>query len=1292
MFIGRLVRWGIGVSLSSLLVVALAAPRAWAVDAVVFGQRDFYGTQTNGGSYPTASTVNNPMFVGVRTGTVQDAQAVSDSDNNRVLIYSAPGANTITSAPTLVLGQVSMTSGAENWPSARPTASSLSHPSQVAVATPYVAVADTNNNRVLIWRTFPTSNLQPADVVVGQADFVSNLPNGGLYTSQRSMNGPRGVAIIGGKLIVSDTQNHRVLIWNAIPTANNAPADVVLGQSSWTSNSANGTVSSGAGANSFYFPWYISTDASTATQLAIADQWNNRVLVWNAVPTSSVGANVVIGQTSFTSQARAFGPSSLNSPRHMIFDSTYMFVADTGANRVLYYPTGPVTGPTATKVFGQVPLTQGWMWQANRQSQPAGNTLNTPTSLLLQGSTLYVSDSQNHRILGYSNAFAAQTGDIFASSMVGQVGPLMGRDAAFPNGKAVDGFGFDRVACMAVTSSYLIVGDMNNSRVLVYSKDNPAAGPISVIGQPDATSHCSFYNPAWTCGAPTASSLNRVTGCAVDAQGRLYISDQQDNRVLVYNSIPTTSGAPADFVLGQDTFTTKTANAGANGGGWLSFPGAIAVTPDNRLLVADGYNYRVLAFALPITANHQLATNAIGHSSLNVAGQEFSNAFTQLSWPRGIYVDPEGRLYLGSGQVWVYDSVPTTNGGLARYMLGAVGAGTGQLGAGTLGSGASEAQQALAALDGYLFVPDQAANRIVAYDRSTLSGSSLALRVLGQTTFNSSVHRPYDTGGVWGGLIDATGLVVDPNGQYVWISEGDGNRVIRVVKSELAKYTYTTGYADDAACLGYDPTVYHAFAYEKWPIRSTLQANGSNVDAQYRPRPVPSLDCLLSRPSSANLKQNILAQVNALPTHSYQIAQYSTWSPAQQQALQAAFATAWNWYENQFAGAGNIPLSDPPTNLLANEAIAQTPTFDENDGTAPTLLTWTDAFNLYLAHVGQSLAIEYGRWLPWTIRDLDSASLRAVLDDSEMYRYSQKTTAAGYSTNYEGFQIAGGGNDMFPAITTGTTQEEGHAIPAPPSVELSYLLDTGVITPVRRRTLGRLIEWGRDNLAHFIGAMSIVTGNDTWQYPGLPPLSRVLNGTASINFPQYGVQHWTAGCHGTSGVFKTLMRSANIPVRFQYTAGHSQLYFPTEVAYFSHSDDPYNQLTKTASFPGETLFIDPSQWYAWYGDVQVNECDFWDEIEGLCEPEYGPNPAALNNIGRRPRELALTYLPGYLMGAYCRDTADGLSHAAGRVAGVYVNDYSVAQLESMGLYTNMDQKLAATPSGCAAFASQYVGP
>src|SRR2546427_636999 len=109
------------------------------------------------------------------------------------------------------------------------TAGGLRAPTAVASDGRVIAVADTDNNRVLIWSTIPTRNGVPADIVVGQPDFTHGSIPGGGVPNAKSMRGPPGVWIQNGRLFVADTQNHRVLIFNSVPTANGAAADLVLG-------------------------------------------------------------------------------------------------------------------------------------------------------------------------------------------------------------------------------------------------------------------------------------------------------------------------------------------------------------------------------------------------------------------------------------------------------------------------------------------------------------------------------------------------------------------------------------------------------------------------------------------------------------------------------------------------------------------------------------------------------------------------------------------------------------------------------------------------------------------------------------------------------------------------------------------------------------------------------------------------------------------------------------------------------------------------------------------------------
>lgn len=100
----------------------------------------------------------------------------------------------------------------------------FNHPGGMASDGTRLLLADRNNNRVLVWLTPPTGNIAP-DVVIGQADLETNLPGAG----RDSLNWPCAVAAgPNGRLAVADTNNDRLLLWSRIPTTNHSPADVVL--------------------------------------------------------------------------------------------------------------------------------------------------------------------------------------------------------------------------------------------------------------------------------------------------------------------------------------------------------------------------------------------------------------------------------------------------------------------------------------------------------------------------------------------------------------------------------------------------------------------------------------------------------------------------------------------------------------------------------------------------------------------------------------------------------------------------------------------------------------------------------------------------------------------------------------------------------------------------------------------------------------------------------------------------------------------------------------------------------
>ena len=107
----------------------------------------------------------------------------------------------------------------------------FNHPAGMATDGTRLAIADRNNNRVLIWTAAPTANTEP-NLVLGQPNFSTNNSGSAL----NEMNWPSDLSIsASGMLMVADSSNHRILIWRTFPTTNGQAADLSLdlGEGSW---------------------------------------------------------------------------------------------------------------------------------------------------------------------------------------------------------------------------------------------------------------------------------------------------------------------------------------------------------------------------------------------------------------------------------------------------------------------------------------------------------------------------------------------------------------------------------------------------------------------------------------------------------------------------------------------------------------------------------------------------------------------------------------------------------------------------------------------------------------------------------------------------------------------------------------------------------------------------------------------------------------------------------------------------------------------------------------------------
>ena len=315
---------------------------------------------------------------------VADSSYLAPPNNNRVLIYN--NLKSVKSQPPGYLVPADVVVGQPDFSSstAGTAANRTNQPVGVASDGVRLFVADWGNNRVLIFNRIPETAGAAADVVVGQEKFDTSDFGAGPQKLRR----PNSVSTDGARLIVTDTLNHRVLIYNRIPTQNGAAADVVLGQPNFEGNRG-----LPAAANTLSSPMSATTDGQ---RLIISDLGNNRILIYNAIPTQSgAAADVVVGQPDFSGSAAGNTATSLNFPRYAYLDGQRLLIVDSGNNRILIYNRIPTeNGVQPDIVLGQADF-------VGLLESCAASNFAVPYAAVNEGEVLLVSDSFNRRVLGF---------------------------------------------------------------------------------------------------------------------------------------------------------------------------------------------------------------------------------------------------------------------------------------------------------------------------------------------------------------------------------------------------------------------------------------------------------------------------------------------------------------------------------------------------------------------------------------------------------------------------------------------------------------------------------------------------------------------------------------------------------------------------------------------------------------------------------------------------------------------------------------------------------------------------
>jgi uncharacterized protein (TIGR03437 family) len=536
----------------------------------VIGQTNFNSSGSpNSGGVSAKSLATSVFGQLYSTGLAFDPQGnlwATDSANNRVLRYPVSALNTNNPAADLVLGQPDFNTNTLP-PSSYDVNGALSksllyNPSSLAFDT--------------VGRLYVSDSMQNRDFAVGGRVLVydrglsgpfgsGNIPSSALRImgipipapGQRTLTVPNEVGfvnpsvfMIGDSPGVVDNGNHRILLFPPFGVTPEWPTDGSspharnvgpIGQNGY--NPPANRPNRDQGEPSERTLNSPSSAVASGNELFVADSANHRVLVFPLAGLGqSSGATRVLGQDAFYLRA-----PNLTEGREMQFVP-----------------------------FGSLSLTAGAVVIDSSSDVPH----------------LYVSDTWNNRVLGFRDARNLRPGDK-ADLVIGQadyqrtIANSPGADVNSPTARGL----YLPIGLALDVNGNLYVADSGNGRVVRFAKpfdsgrgDYPSAD--LVLGQSDFTSKLQVAS---------SRTMSGPYGIAFASDNGLLVSDSALNRVLFFagNASTFSSGMQASKVFGQQFFGDGDPGVEDNR---MNAPKHIATDTDDRLYVADEGNARILIF------------------------------------------------------------------------------------------------------------------------------------------------------------------------------------------------------------------------------------------------------------------------------------------------------------------------------------------------------------------------------------------------------------------------------------------------------------------------------------------------------------------------------------------------------------------------------------------------------------------------------------------------------------------------------------------------------------------------
>ncbi len=697
---------------------------------------------------------------------------------------SAQGLVPLNTTPSRIVGhpkneQNSVTQATPNLVEGREFFSPQGIAVDTSVSPPIVYVCDTGNNRVLGWQNAASfNNGQPADLVIGQQDFIHTFQGGPGTINSTGLAVPTGLAVYKGDLYIADTGNNRILRYKKPMASLTNPGslfpDLFIGQPSLNSRVVN--YPSPTGAPSATGLTLITTSNSvfqvnmafdSAGNLWVTDPGNRRVLRFAASDVSQGGgpltANLEIGQVDFTSvQPTVNTTSSTTSnlfatPTAIAFDPAgNLYVSDgdgtANLNRILVFQ-GPNfnNGQSAARIMGVFPP---GLSPKPPQAQINQTVFFNASGIFFPPGKVGVVDQRYSRILLFdtidkwpdpNTTFSPQ-----ATTVVGQASfdiTLIGNGGHtfVPPPSAAT---LSAPAAVAFTGTELFVADSGNHRVVVLPLQNGTFGSATrVLGQ----DRFDMWAPNLIEGREfdfTGANGIAEGGVVIDSTGdtpHLFVADYFNNRVLGFKDVRRlAAGQPADIVIGQQDFNSSACNQTGDPNHVtdtnLCLPAGLVVDAAGNLYVADSGNGRVVRFPAPFKQQGlQHADMVLGQHNLFSKITD-PTAFTMAS-PYGLAIDGNNGLLVsdvvhsrvllfGFGPNGTFDPSVDSGKGAVKVL--------GQPDFTTIGSGNGPTQMSLprhvaSDTDGRPYVVDTGNNRVLIWDsiNSVQNGGPSAYQLTG---------------------------------------------------------------------------------------------------------------------------------------------------------------------------------------------------------------------------------------------------------------------------------------------------------------------------------------------------------------------------------------------------------------------------------------------------------------------------------------------------------------------------------------------------------------------------------